>query len=411
MSRVLVRLRQGLDDAGLDGYLAYTPSNVLYTSGFASYFAMSWWRMHGTVLVVVPGDPSLQPGMMVSDFEAPSAATSGTVNDIRTYRLWVESRAMAELTGPDATTLTRPPQYSTIEQDAIITDLLLERGLTHGRIGTDMQYVSHALMRRLQAVAPGVEWVDATDLLYQLRSIKEPEEVDNLRRATELSEAGMRHATGNLQTGMSAAQVRSLYVRGVCDATLADPHRYPDHSDSWVLPAVGRSTSPDQVGIGLQPGDLVKFDCGTTVGGYRSDGGRTFAYQRVEAEAQDLYDVLRGAHERARNLLRPGTPISTIFHTAVDHVRANGYPGYSRGHVGHSVGIDTFHEEPPYLSPNEERVLEPGMVLALETPFYGDDIGAVMIEDLIHITDDGHEVLHTLPYDLRVVGAEIGQPE
>jgi Xaa-Pro dipeptidase len=26
---------------------------------------------------------------------------------------------------------------------------------------------------------------------------------------------------------------------------------------------------------GLEEGDLIKVDCGTTVGGYRGDGGRT----------------------------------------------------------------------------------------------------------------------------------------
>lgn len=401
---ILSRLREALSDAALDGYLAYTPSNVLYTSGFASYFAMNWWRMHGTVLVVVPTNPDVSLGMMVSDFEAPAATAGGIVQDVQSYKLWVESRPMAALTGANATTISRPPQFDTIEQDHLITSLLGDRGLGGGRIGTDLQYISHSIYQRLQTAAPHVEWVDATDLMYRIRSIKRPREIDRLRRATELSEAGMRHATAHLQAGMSASHVRALYVQGVCTATLADHQRYPDHSDSWVLPSVGRATSPDQPDAGLQAGDLVKFDCGTTVGGYRSDGGRTFAYRHRTPEAERLYAVLLGAHERARDRLRPGTPIREVFHAAVDHIRNNGYPGYSRGHVGHSVGIDTFHEEPPFISPDQDRPLEPGMVLALETPFYGDDIGAIMIEDLIHITDDGHDVLHSLPYELQVVG-------
>jgi Xaa-Pro aminopeptidase len=44
------------------------------------------------------------------------------------------------------------------------------------------------------------------------------------------------------------------------------------------------------------------------------------------------------------------------------------------------------------------------MVLAVETPSYSSDTGAIMIEELLPVTDDGHEVLHRLPHELTVVG-------
>jgi Xaa-Pro aminopeptidase len=44
------------------------------------------------------------------------------------------------------------------------------------------------------------------------------------------------------------------------------------------------------------------------------------------------------------------------------------------------------------------------MVLAVETPPYSSDVGAVMIEDLLHVTEDGVESLHKLPRSLEVVG-------
>jgi Xaa-Pro dipeptidase len=44
------------------------------------------------------------------------------------------------------------------------------------------------------------------------------------------------------------------------------------------------------------------------------------------------------------------------------------------------------------------------MVLAVETPAYSSDTGAIMIEDLVVVTADGHESLHQLPHELAVVG-------
>lgn len=84
-------------------------------------------------------------------------------------------------------------------------------------------------------------------------------------------------------------------------------------------------------------------------------------------------------------------------------MHAEGYPGYRRGHFGHSIGLDSFHEEPPFLGADDTDVLETGMVLAVETPFYGGDLGPIMIEDLVHVTGSGVEYLTALPRELRAI--------
>jgi Xaa-Pro dipeptidase len=405
---VLARIRRRLRERGLEAYVAYTPSNVFYATGFQSYFLMQWWRMHGTVMALIPADERQSPALLVSDFEAAAARRQSSVEDLRTYRLWVDTRPLADTMRPleEGERLPpRPAQYDTAEQDRHIRDAIQERGLQQGRIGTDLRYILKNSYDRLAAALPGVTWGDFTEDMYALRSIKMPWEVDRLRRATALSEAGMLAAAEHAHDTVTAAELRHAYTKGVVETALGDP-RYDDYTDSWVLPAVGAGVAPEfgAKDSRVSPGALIKFDCGTTVGGYRSDGGRTFAFKTREPRSERLYRVLQDAHEAARETLRPGLPVSEVFNTVERHVHANGYPRYNRGHVGHSVGIDTFHEEPPYLGPDEHRPLEAGMVLALETPFYGEDLGAIMIEDLVHITDGGHDLLHTMSHDLELVG-------
>lgn len=407
--RIRGRIRERLRARGLDAYVAYTPSNVFYATGLQSYFLSEWWRMFGTVMAVVPADEDLAPAIMISDFEEAAARSASGFEDVRTYPMWVETRDVAQLrpdgAGPQPPG-GRPAQYDEADQDRIMASILRDRGLASGRVGIDLRYALHDSIERLRAALPDVEWVDATDDLYAVRAVKEPFEVERLRRATELSEAGMRHAVANLEPGVRPSDVRHLYTIGVYDAARRD-RRYDGCTDAWVLPAVGAGVTigvDTERGHGLAPGDLVKFDCGVTLEGYRSDGGRTFTFREARPSATELYDVLAGAHAAARERLRRGIPVREVFEAAQGHVRAHGYPGYTRGHVGHSVGIDTFHEEPPYLGPHEPALLQAGMVLAVETPAYTTDVGAIMIEDLVHITEDGHEVLHTLPYDLQVVG-------
>jgi Xaa-Pro aminopeptidase len=258
--------------------------------------------------------------------------------------------------------------------------------------------------RRFSSVASDAEWVDFTGDMYELRRIKYSFEVERLRLATELSEAGMRFVVESLEPGMSATDVRHRYVMGVARAATEDP-RYQDYSDQWILPAVGAGVGigvDSERDAGLKDGDLIKFDCGTTVGGYRGDGGRTFAYGRVKSAAGRLFGVLQEAHDRACAEIRPGVEVGEIFRIAQNHITRNGYPRFRRGHYGHSLGIDTFHEEPPYVSEGDRTPIQEEMVLAIETPAYTTDAGAIMIEDLVHVHSGGIERLHKLPHGLRV---------
>lgn len=406
--QILSAIRGRLQDRGLDAYIAYTPSNVFYATGFQSYFLMQWWRMQGTVLAVVPADGSLEVGMMVGDFEAKPAQRVSGIRDVRAFRLWPELRdaqMLQEPLGSGEAETPRPAQFDEGEQDEIVRGLLGDRGLLGARIGTDLRYVLYDSFRRLSALAPEAEWVDFTDDMYELRSIKHPFEVERLRRATELSEAGMRFAVEELRPGMRATDVRHRYLMGVARAAMEEP-RYQGYSDYWILPAVGAGVG---IGVdsereaGLKEGDLVKFDCGTTVGGYRGDGGRTFVYRKAKPAAERLFGVLQEAHDRACEAIRPGVEVGEIFRIAQDHITKNGYPRFRRGHYGHSLGIDTFHEEPPYVSEAGRTLIRPGMVLAIETPAYTTDAGAIMIEDLVHVLPDGIERLHRLPHELGVV--------
>lgn len=406
--QVLAAIRRRLGERGLDAYVAYTPSNVFYASGFQSYFLMQWWRMQGTVLVVIPAAESVEPGVMIGDFEARAVERVSGITDVRPFRLWPEIRdaeTVREPLNPGETEPPRPAQFSEDEQDEILRGLLGDRGLLGARIGTDLRYVLYDSYRRFTAIAPDAEWVDFTQDMYALRRVKYPFEVERLRRATELSEAGMRFAVEDLRPGVTAADVRQRYVAGVAQAAM-DDGRYAGYSDYWILPAVGAGVgvgADSERDAGLGEGDLVKFDCGTTVDGYRGDGGRTFVYGKVKPAADRLFGVLQEAHDRACAEIRPGVEVDRIFRTAQDHITKNGYPRFRRGHYGHSLGIDTFHEEPPYVSEGDRTPIEEGMVLAIETPAYTTDAGAIMIEDLVHVTHNGIERLHQLPHGLTAI--------
>ena len=219
------------------------------------------------------------------------------------------------------------------------------------------------------------------------------------RSSAALFEAGLRRAIAEAREGQSAQAIKYNYQAGALEAAMADPSLGEFQSAYGFISAGTGSSFGDR--SGLHSGDLIKFDCGVAVGGFFSDCGRTFAFGRASAEQRRVHDALAGAHAAARDVMRPGTPISAVYRAADDAMQAHGFPGYSRGHYGHSIGLDTFVEEPPFISANEHSELQPGMLLCLETPYYSASTGSYQIEDMILITENGHENFNTLSYELE----------
>ena len=399
---ILDKVRHALQERGLDAYVAYTPSNFFYVTGHQSRFLSAFWRWHGTQLAVIPADPSLPPAMVVNDFEEETARLASPINDVRSYVTWIETRDLDVITGETSPPpgFVRPHSYNADELFGHVSDIFNERGIRGGRIGTDMAFISHETLSRLTQACPGSEFADMTDAMYRVRCVKLPSEIELLRRGTDLMEAGVKYALSELREGMPGTDVRLLYEMGVVHAALADPE-VNNYQSTWGLVTVGKGV---KAGFGdvspVRDGSLVKFDCGVILGGYISDAGRTFVYGKADETQKRIYGALRASFDRLTDLLRPGVKMSEVFRVAQEEVRAHGFPNYTRGHFGHSIGLDSWVEEPPSFSAHEETVLEPGMVLAVETPYYGVSVGSFCIEDMVLITDDGYENFNTLPYDL-----------
>ncbi len=386
------RLQGNLKAARVDVYIACTPSNVHYTSGFQSAFIDLSWQMTGTDLVIVPADEALAPALIVSEYCAPDAAAQSDIADVRTYSMWTEGRDFALLSRAEPQIVARPEQYDTAEIFGLIADVLTERGLKDARIGSDLGLMKHETFEGLRQAFPGNELIDCRQILYEARRLKHPGEIERLRQAAKLFDAGVGQAGRNLKIGQTLDDIKSDFEAGVAEAARA-PGMGTCQS-TFFFPHLGTGAPGP-----AKRGDIVKLDCGAKVDGYWSDGCRHFCLGAPSAEQRLVHDALMAGFLSAEPLLAPGAVIGEVFQAAISAVRANGLPGYSRGHVGHSIGMDDQTEEPPFLGPNGQ-VLEAGMVVCLELPYYPADVGGFNIEDMFLITETGHEVLTHLPREM-----------
>ncbi len=390
------KLRKRLRQRGVDVYIACTPSNVHYTSGFQSSFIDLSWQMTGTDLVVVPAFDDLEPAIIVSEYCAPHAMAASDIGDVRSYSMWTEGRdlaVVAQARSDRNLIVDRPEQYDSAEIFGLVKDVLRDRGLDNAVIGSDLALMKHSTFEWLLRTFPGHDLVDCEDILYEARRIKHPGEIDRLRCAASLFDAGVSHAASLVVEGQSSDQMRNNFEAGVA-AALASIPEAGTCQGSFFFPHVGVGSDAP-----ARSGDIIKLDCGVKIDGYWSDGCRHFCLGKPSANQRLVHDALKAGFDAALPLLRPGAVMKDIYDAALAAVRYAGLPNYSRGHFGHSIGMDDQTEEPPFIGPNR-AVLEAGMVVCLEVPYYPADIGGFNIEDMFVITDAGHEALTHLPRDL-----------
>ncbi len=235
------------------------------------------------------------------------------------------------------------------------------------------------------------------EALKNLRAVKETHEMTLIRRAIEISSNAFFQVTEILKEGVvereAALEMEFMMKRSGADAIGFD----------IIIASGKRSALPHGKASDkrIEKGDLILIDFGSGFQGYHSDQTRTIVCGNPSAEQRKIYQIVKEAHDKAVEKIRPGIPLGEVDGAARDHIRDQGYGEYFGHGTGHGIGL-AVHEDPAVNSENN-GLLQEGMVFTIEPGIYIPDWGGVRIEDMVLVTLHGAEVLTYLPGELRVI--------
>ncbi len=282
---------------------------------------------------------------------------------------------------------------------AEITGVVKEKGIRH--LAFASWRMSHYVVGRLGEVT-GVDLIATEDPIRRMRSVKDQEEIEFIRRATRISEEALTQIVEEITVGVDEVDVafqfgvlmRDLGSERVSfEMTIASGE---NTSLPHYRPSLGRRT--------LKEGDFLLFDFGAQVSGYCSDMTRTFVVGEASEKQREIYDWVRRSTDAGLDALRAGVPGSEVHRAASEVIEGSPYKEYIfLSPVGHGVGLEVH--ELPRLGPEHREPLEPGMVVTMEPGIYIPGFGGVRIEDIALITKDGYELLTSYPRDQLI---EIG---
>jgi Xaa-Pro aminopeptidase len=222
-------------------------------------------------------------------------------------------------------------------------------------------------------------------LVWELRKVKDAEELRLMRKAGELTCEGMKTAYEVINPGVkeyeAAAEIEYAMRRKGSWGTAFET----------VVASGARSAFPHGgcTEKRIREGDLVVVDVGASYCYYRSDMTRTLVAGKPSEKQKHLYKIVKAAQQKALQAIKPHAKAKVIDAAARKVIEDAGYGEYFVHGLGHGVGLGIH--EPPTLSPQSKEKLATGNVVTIEPGIYIVGFGGIRIEDTVLVKEHGAE--------------------
>lgn len=266
------------------------------------------------------------------------------------------------------------------------------------RLGFEDDHVTVRRHGRIGEIVPGtVELVAAGGIVEAERAIKEPGEVERIRAAAALVDEVYGWVREQGLVGRTERAVASGLERHMRELGAEAPS-FPSIVASGERGALPHAVPTDAE---IEAGTLVTLDIGARLDGYCSDCTRTWATGELPDDLAEAYALVQRAQAESLAAVRPGPTGREVDAVARDLIAAAGH-GEHFGHgLGHGVGLEVH--EAPRLARTADKSLVAGHVVTVEPGVYLPGRGGVRIEDLVVVTESGHDVLSGTGKDLQIV--------
>ena len=253
----------------------------------------------------------------------------------------------------------------------------------------------HGLMKNLRGNA---KLEIRNDLISDLRKVKDEQELELMRKAGELTIIGMKAAQETIRPS-----VKEIEVAAEIEYAMRKECSWGTAFESSVASGV-RSAFPHGgcTEREIRKGDLVVVDIGAVYQHYCSDMTRTFTAGKPSAKQQKLYEIVKAAHDRAHEAIKPKVKAKDVDTAARKAIEKAGYGEYFVHGLGHGVGLEVH--EAPTLGPASKERLATGNVVTNEPGIYLIDFGGIRIEDSELVRKREAEKLTSGPYTLETRG-------
>ena len=224
-----------------------------------------------------------------------------------------------------------------------IADFFKQFGISEGVVGLEYTFLTQAMMGMVthpHAKPDDVTVKNCTDIMSQMRLVKEPHEIELMREAAKVADAGMEATMNSLVAGMTESQLAGEGEYAMRQAGAEGFWRSYVSSGARTGIAHGIPTNRK-----IRDGDIVMIDLHPIVNNYSSDICRMACVGKPSAEQVRAFDVYQEALQSTSAKAIAGVGMVELEDTLHGVIRDAGYGDNIFGPSIHGIGIN-FEEAP-----------------------------------------------------------------
>ncbi len=294
-------------------------------------------------------------------------------------------------------------ESSRVDAEILITSqgegplILLQKLFAEGsRIGLESDTISWASANSYISKFDSNTFIPTNGIVEGVRMVKESGEVDRIRAACRIADDALEQTLPFLKELPTEKEFARALDRKMIDLG-AQGNSFDTITACGVRGALPHAQPSD---THITPGQMIVIDFGCVVDGYCSDMTRTISVGEPDVKQQEMYNQVIKAQSEGSNVVKTGVKLSDIDAACRDTLAGFGVDQYFTHSTGHGVGLD-IHEQ-PWVRAAGDDVTQSGHILTVEPGIYIEGIAGVRIEDTLHVTSEGAEVLTTAPKQLVI---------
>ncbi|RWD74481.1 Xaa-Pro peptidase family protein [Mesorhizobium sp.] len=368
--RRLKAVREGIAARDLDILVVTIPENMLYLSGYNTLgYASAQY-----LLIPLQGEPL--------------HITRGIEEvNVRAYS-WIDNST------------------SYMDHEApleLLAETLRNLGFAKAKVGFEKKswFFSIADYEALKTLLPDVRFEDGSMIVEAVRVVKSDAEIDYIRQAARIAEAGIEAGINQIRAGVNENEI-AAEIQRVVTLKGSEYPGYPPFVTSGVRTSYAHGTWS---GRQIQPGDPVFLELSGTVRRYSAAIMRASVVSPSNRELEKMEDVSRRALENMLDGIRPDRPLGEVWSIWSQTVNDGGYEGRFK-RTGYSIGISYPPDwgEGHILSfkRGETRILKPNMVFHIPSMVKAFGFADVGTSETVRVTETGCEILTNYKRQLYV---------
>ena len=261
----------------------------------------------------------------------------------------------------------------------------------------------------------GIGVVSKPDPFFEERVYKSKEEVQMITRSLRYTEAAIHKLEDLLRKSKikgkfiysGSQKITSELLKKVLNVSMMENNCIGSHT---IVASYNQGCDPHNEGNGpVWANRSLIVDVFPRSGDtfYYADITRTFVKGKASQALKAQYEAVQAAQEKGIDMVAPGINGRDVHQTIQRDMESRGYRtekrngtmvGFFHG-TGHGLGLDVH--EPPRVNASD-HILKKGEVVTVEPGLYYPGVGAVRIEDLLVVTNKGHQNLTVYPKKLEI---------